>query len=158
MKKTPPDRIVIYCDGACSGNQFTRNKGGWGAVLRYGDHVREISGGERDTTNQRMELTACISALEILKKRPLRVDVYSDSAYLVSCIRQGWYRKWQLNGWRNAAKKPVENRDLWERLIALLGSHEVAFHKVEGHHGVELNERADALARKGAGVREEKDR
>ena len=150
MKRSAPERVVVYCDGACSGNQFARNKGGWGAVLRYGDHFREISGGERDTTNQRMELTACIRALEVLKKTPLRVEVYSDSAYLVNCIRQGWYRKWQRNGWRNSARKPVENRDLWERLIGLLEAHEVTFHKVEGHQGVELNERADELARSGA--------
>ena len=149
MKKTASDRIVIYCDGACSGNQFKRNKGGWGAVLRYGDHVREISGGERDTSNQRMELTACISALTLVKKRDLRIEVYSDSAYLVNCIREGWYRKWQRNGWKNAAKKPVENRDLWERLIGLLSASKVSFYKVEAHAGVELNERADALARNG---------
>lgn len=149
MKKTAADRIVIYCDGACSGNQFTRNKGGWGAVLKYRDRVREISGGETDTSNQRMELTACISALELLKTKDLRVEVYSDSAYLVNCIRQGWYRKWLQNGWKNAAKKPVDNRDLWERLISLLAEYQVTFHKVQGHAGDRLNERADALARKG---------
>jgi len=149
MKKTATDRILIYCDGACSGNQFARNKGGWGAVLKYRDRVREISGGETDTSNQRMELTACINALALVKKKDLRIEVYSDSAYLVNCIRQGWYRRWQRNGWKNIAKKPVENRDLWERLISLLAEFDVTFHKVQGHAGIELNERADALARKG---------
>jgi ribonuclease HI len=140
---------VIYCDGACSGNQSARNFGGWGAVLQYRDKVKEIYGGERDTTNQRMELTACISALESIKSNDIPISIYSDSAYLVNCMRQKWHVTWQKNGWKNAKKQPVENQDLWKSLLELLAGHSVRFHKVEGHTGVELNERADQLAQKG---------
>jgi ribonuclease HI len=143
------DSITIYCDGACSGNQSAKNVGGWGAILNYRGHVKELHGGERNTSNQRMELTACIKALEAIKvKKP--ITIFSDSAYLVNCIHQRWYERWQRNGWKNAKKQPVENKDLWMRLLELLNDHEVTFHKVEGHAGVELNERADALARRGA--------
>jgi ribonuclease HI len=143
------DSITIYCDGACSGNQSAKNVGGWGAVLNYRGHVKELHGGVRNTSNQRMELTACIKALEAIKaKKP--ITIFSDSAYLVNCIHQRWYERWQRNGWKNAKKQPVENKDLWMRLLELLNDHEVTFHKVEGHAGVELNERADALARRGA--------
>lgn len=143
------EKIVIYCDGACSGNQERNNRGGWGAVLKYKDRVKTIYGGEKNTTNNRMELTACIKALEQVRWEKARIDVYTDSAYLVNCIQQGWYKRWQENGWKTAKKKPVENRDLWERLLALLDKHEVTFHKVEGHAGVELNELADELANRG---------
>lgn len=142
-------KIVIYCDGACSGNQFNKNVGGWGALLKYKDITREIYGGERNTTNQRMELTACIKALEQVKATDLHVDVYSDSAYLVNCIKDKWYKKWIANGWKNAKGQPVENRDLWEKLLSFLGKYDVSFHKVTGHAGNLLNERADELARKG---------
>lgn len=143
------DSIIIYCDGACSGNQFRKNAGGWGAILKHGDLVKEIHGGELNTTNQRMELTACIRALEQLKSGKYDVAVYTDSAYLVNCIHNKWYAAWQKNGWKNAAKKPVENRDLWERLLTLLSMYRVAFIKVAGHSGDPLNERADELARQG---------
>ena len=142
-------RITIYCDGACSGNQSARNIGGWGAVLQYHDKTKEIHGGERDTSNQRMELTACIRALESIKSKDIPVDVYSDSAYLINCMREKWYVTWQKNGWKNAKKQPVENQDLWKHLLNVLTVHAVRFHKVEGHAGVELNERADQLARQG---------
>jgi ribonuclease HI len=142
-------RIIIYCDGACSGNQSTRNKGGWGAILEYKDNLKELCGGEHNTSNQRMELTACIKALEIVKGDGVQVDVYSDSAYLVNCIHQKWYMNWQKNGWKNAKKQPVENQDLWKRLLDLIHRHNVRFHKVTGHSGVELNERADQLAQTG---------
>ena len=143
------ERIIIYCDGACSGNQYKNNAGGWGAILKYKDHVREIHGGELNTTNQRMELTACIRALEAVKSNGHTIDVHTDSAYLANCINKKWYINWQRNGWLNANKKPVENRDLWEKLLALLSSHKVNFIKVAGHSGDELNERADELALRG---------
>ena len=143
------DNIIIYCDGACSGNQYRINAGGWGAILKQGDLLKEIHGGELNTTNQRMELTACIRALEQLKSGKYDVAVYTDSAYLVNCIHNKWYIAWQKNGWKNAAKKAVENRDLWESLLALLSSYKVVFIKVAGHSGNKLNERADELARQG---------
>jgi len=143
------DKIIIYCDGACSGNQYHTNAGGWGAILQHGGRLKEIHGGELDTSNQRMELTACIKALEQLKSGKYAVEVYTDSAYLVNCINSKWYIAWQRNGWKNAAKKPVVNRDLWERLLTLLSSYEAVFIKVAGHSGNRLNERADELARQG---------
>ncbi len=143
------DKIIIYCDGACSGNQYRTNAGGWGAILQHGNLLKEIHGGELNTTNQRMELTACIRALEQLKSGKYTVEVYTDSAYLVNCIHHKWYIAWQKNGWKNAAKKPVENRDLWEKLLGLLSLYKVVFIKVAGHSGNTLNERADELARQG---------
>jgi len=143
------EKIVIYCDGACSGNQFDVNKGGWGAVLQYQDKVKEIWGGEDNTTNQRMELIACIKALEQIKDSNLAIEVYSDSAYLVNCINQKWYERWQINGWKNARKEPVENKDLWLKLLDLLRKRKVAFHKVKGHSTSTLNELADNLAKRG---------
>ncbi len=143
------DKIIIYCDGACSGNQYHVNAGGWGAILRHGGRVKEIYGGELNTTNQRMEVMACIKALEQIKSTGLLIEVYTDSAYLVNCMQKKWYLTWQKNGWQNAKKQPVENRDLWERLLGLLSKYQVHFHKVAGHSGDELNERADELARQG---------
>ncbi len=141
------EAVIIYCDGACSGNQFKGNRGGWGAVLLYKGAVKEIRGGARDTSNQRMELMGCIAALECLKGAGLDVVVHSDSAYLVNGMQQRWYERWEKNGWLNYHRKPVENRDLWERLLALVRTHQVTFKKVAGHTGVEQNERADELAR-----------
>jgi ribonuclease HI len=143
------DKILIHCDGACSGNQYRCNAGGWGAVLQQGSRTKEIYGGEKNTTNQRMELTACIMALEQLKSNKYAVEVYTDSAYLANCMQKKWYATWQKNGWHNAARKPVENRDLWERLLALTSLYKVKFIKVAGHSGNKLNERADELARQG---------
>lgn len=142
-------RVTIYCDGACSNNQSKINAGGWGAILQYGDDKKEIHGGELNTTNQRMELTACIRALEQVKSTAYTIDVHTDSAYLSNAINRKWYITWQRNGWLNANKKPVENRDLWERLLALLSRYKVNFIKVAGHSGNEMNERADELARLG---------
>lgn len=136
--------VTIYTDGACSGNP---GPGGWAAVLIYNNHQKEISGREDLTTNNRMELTASIEALKQLKE-PCHVHIYSDSAYLVNAFRKKWVEKWKKNGWRTAAKEPVENRDLWEGLIALLQIHRVEWHKVEGHRGDPYNERCDRLARK----------
>jgi len=143
------NKIIIYCDGACSGNQFKNNRGGWGAVLKYNDYTKNLYGGERNTTNQRMELTACIRALAEVKAEDIDIEIYSDSAYLVNCIQKKWYEKWMKNGWMNYRKKPVENKDLWTSLLDLLAKHNVKFIKVSGHSGVELNELADELARKG---------
>jgi ribonuclease HI len=143
------DKIIIYCDGACSGNQYQCNTGGWGAILQQGSRLKEIHGGERNTTNQRMELTACIRALEQLKSGKYAVEVYTDSAYLVNCMQKKWYATWRRNGWINSARKPVENRDLWEKLLSLISLYKVKFIKVAGHSGNKRNERADELARQG---------
>jgi ribonuclease HI len=138
--------VVIYTDGACSGNP---GPGGWGAVLMYGTAAKEISGGERNTTNNRMELMAAIQALETLKE-PVRVRLHTDSAYIVNCFHQAWHERWQRNGWRNSKKEPVENRDLWERLLALTKRHQVEFVKVKGHSDDQWNTRCDELARAAA--------
>ena len=136
--------IVMYTDGACSGNP---GPGGWGALLIEEGRELELSGGENPTTNQRMELTAPLEGLRSLAGRR-RVAIYSDSAYVINCFRDRWYERWRKNGWINSQKKPVENRDLWEPLIALaLERHDVTWHKVAGHSGDPLNDRADALAR-----------
>jgi ribonuclease HI len=136
--------VTIHTDGACSGNP---GPGGWGAILSFGDHQKELKGGEPHTTNNRMELMAAISALEALK-RPCRVDLYTDSEYLRGGIT-GWIRTWKKNGWRTADKKPVKNSDLWQRLDAAVGTHHVQWHWVRGHAGHAMNERADELAREG---------
>jgi ribonuclease HI len=135
--------VTIYTDGACSGNP---GPGGWAAVLMHNEHRKELSGGEKLTTNNRMELTAVIEALKRLKE-PCRVKVHSDSAYLVNCFRQGWYRAWQMNGWKNSKNEPVENRDLWEELLRLMDIHQVEYVKVKGHSDSEWNNRCDLLAR-----------
>jgi ribonuclease HI len=145
-----PAQVTIHTDGACSGNP---GPGGWGAILSWNDQEREIKGGERHTTNNRMELMAAISALEALT-RPCQVDLYTDSQYLRGGIT-GWIRQWKRNGWRTADKKPVKNVDLWQRLEAAIERHEVRWHWVRGHAGHDLNERADELAR--AGLREARD-
>ena len=134
--------VAIYTDGACRGNP---GPGGWGAVLLYGGHRREISGAAAQTTNNRMELTAAIRALEALT-RPSAVDLYTDSTYLKDGITR-WLPNWKARGWRTAAKTPVKNRDLWETLDALVGRHDVTWHWVRGHAGNAENERADTLAR-----------
>ncbi len=120
--------------------------GGWAAVLMYKEHHKEISGGEEVTTNNRMELTAVIEALSRLKE-PCRVKVHSDSAYIVNCMQQKWYEKWAKNGWMTSGKKPVENQDLWKKLLALMEKHDVEFVKVKGHSNVTWNNRCDELAR-----------
>ncbi len=134
--------VAIYTDGACSGNP---GPGGWGAVLLYGEHRREISGASADTTNNRMELTAAIRALEALK-RPTDVALYTDSTYVKDGITR-WLPGWKAKGWRTASKSPVKNRDLWEALDALVQRHDVSWHWVRGHAGNLENERADTLAR-----------
>ncbi|QYJ03408.1 ribonuclease HI [Nocardioides panacisoli] len=140
-----PEVVTIHTDGACSGNP---GPGGWGAILRYGDHERELHGGEAATTNNRMELMAAIRGLESLT-RPSRVALYTDSTYVRSGILS-WLANWKANGWRTAAKKPVKNVDLWQRLDEARRTHEVEWHWVKGHAGDPGNERADELARLGA--------
>lgn len=136
--------VVIYTDGACSGNP---GPGGWGAVLISDAHEREIWGGEPLTTNNRMELTAAIQALESLK-RPCSVELHTDSQYVRQGITQ-WMQGWKLRGWRTADRQPVKNEDLWRRLDLARSHHEVVWRWVRGHAGHPLNERADALARRG---------
>jgi ribonuclease HI len=136
--------VVIHTDGACSGNP---GPGGFGAILAFGDHVKELKGGEPHTTNNRMELMAAIAAFESLK-RPCLVDLHTDSQYLRNGIMT-WIKQWKRNGWRTADKKPVKNVDLWQRLEAALEQHRVHWHWVKGHAGDALNERADLLAREG---------
>ena len=142
MKQT--QHIEAFTDGACSGNP---GPGGWGVWLRYGEHEKELCGGEDDTTNQRMELQAAIEALKALK-RPSKITIYSDSQYVVQGITE-WIDGWKKRGWKNAAKKPVSNQDLWEALDQLNHIHQVTWQWVKGHAGHEGNERADALARQG---------
>ncbi|MDR1954175.1 MAG: ribonuclease HI [Clostridiales Family XIII bacterium] len=125
--------VNIYTDGACAGNQNKQNLGGWGAILEYGKHLKELYGGEKDTTNNRMEVMALIAALSALNKDKQQVNVFSDSSYLTNCLRNKWYAKWQRNGWQTSSKSPVENRDLWEQLLAFLPIHDFRFYHVKGH-------------------------
>jgi ribonuclease HI len=145
-REKPTDRpqVTAYTDGACSGNP---GPGGWGAILIYGSHRKELNGGERATTNNRMELMGAISALEALK-RPSRVDIHTDSEYVQKGI-SGWIDGWKRNGWRTSARQPVKNTDLWQRLDAARATHDVRWHWLRGHAGNPENERADELARAG---------
>ena len=136
------DHVVVFTDGACSGNP---GPGGWGAILAWGEREKNLCGGEPLTTNNRMELMAAIAAFEALK-RPCRVDVHTDSQYLRNGILS-WINTWKRNGWRTSDKKPVKNVDLWQRLDAALAKHQVEWHWVKGHSGHDMNERADVLAR-----------
>jgi ribonuclease HI len=138
------ERVTIHTDGACSGNP---GPGGWGAILQWGDKMRELKGGEAHTTNNRMELMAAIMALETLK-RACDIDLHTDSQYLRNGIMT-WIHGWKRNGWKTSDKKPVKNVDLWQRLDAALGQHDIKWHWVKGHAGHDLNERADELAREG---------
>ena len=134
--------VTIYTDGACSGNP---GPGGWGAVLRYGEYEREMSGGEGSTTNNRMELTGVITALEALRE-PCIVELYSDSKYVVDALSKGWAVSWRKRGWIKADKKPALNADLWEKLLSLAEMHELRCHWVRGHAENEYNNRCDELA------------
>lgn len=126
--------IRIYTDGACSNNQSDINFGGWGAVLIYGNHIKKIYGGEKNTTNNRMELKAVINALEILKRKDIPVEIFTDSAYIVNCFKEEWYKKWIINNWERSKKESVLNRDLWEKLIELYKSlKQVKFSKIKAH-------------------------
>ncbi|MDD3693291.1 MAG: ribonuclease HI [Oscillospiraceae bacterium] len=135
-------KIEIFTDGACSGNP---GPGGWGAILRYKGHVKELSGGAPQTTNNRMELTAVIEALKALNE-PCEVVITSDSRYVTDAIKKGWARSWQKKGWRKSDGKPALNADLWECLLTLLDKHKVSFIWVRGHEGHPENERCDEIA------------
>ena len=137
------EEVTIYTDGACSGNP---GPGGWGAILMYKDNKKEISGGKENTTNNVMELTAVIEALKLLKF-PCKVNLYSDSAYVVNAFNQKWIYGWMKNGWKNSSKEPVKNKELWQELYQLTKIHEVTFIKVKGHSDNEYNNRCDELAR-----------
>lgn len=137
------EEVTIYTDGACSGNP---GPGGWGCVLLYKESRKEMSGGSKNTTNNIMEVTAVIEALKTLKF-PCKVNLHSDSAYVVNCFNQGWIYNWQKNGWRTANKEPVKNKELWQELYNLTKIHQVNFVKVKGHSTNELNNRCDELAR-----------
>ncbi|MDY3989341.1 MAG: ribonuclease HI [Massilioclostridium sp.] len=135
-------KVDIYTDGACSGNP---GPGGWGAILRFGPHEKELSGGEPNTTNNRMELTAVIQALSALKES-CEITIHSDSKYIIDAIQQGWAKKWRANGWMRNKKDKALNPDLWGKLLDLLEQHQVTFHWVKGHAGHPENERCDQLA------------
>lgn len=139
------DNVTIYTDGACSGNP---GPGGWGALLMAGNNKKEISGGKKDTTNNIMELTAVIESLKLLK-HPCKVDLYSDSAYVVNAFLQNWIYGWMRNGWKNSNKEEVKNKELWQELLNLTNVHDVTFHKVKGHSDNKYNNRCDELARDG---------
>lgn len=135
------NKVTIYTDGGCRGNP---GPGGWGAVLLFGDHRKELLGAEADTTNNRMELTAAIEGLKAMK-RPVEADLYTDSQYVRQGITQ-WIHGWKKNGWKTSNKQPVKNKDLWMALDELMSQHKVTWHWVKGHAGDPNNERADALA------------
>ena len=137
------EKVTIYTDGACSGNP---GPGGWGTILMYKDIKKEISGGNKNTTNNVMELTAVIEGLKMLKF-PCEVKIYSDSAYVVNAFMQKWIYGWLKNGWKNSSKEPVKNKELWEELYSLTKTHNVEFIKVKGHSDNEYNNRCDELAR-----------
>ena len=138
------NKVIVHTDGACSGNP---GPGGWGAILDYNGTRKELSGGEADTTNNRMELMGAIAALEALK-RPCVVEMHVDSNYVKDGITK-WIHGWKKNGWKTADKKPVKNAELWQRLDAALSEHQISWHWVKGHAGHDENERADELAREG---------
>ncbi len=135
-------QVTLYTDGACSGNP---GPGGWGAILIYGRHEKELSGGEKATTNNRMELTAVIKGLEALSE-PCQVDLWSDSKYVIDALEKGWAKGWRARGWVKGDKKPALNPDLWERLLELCQEHRVTLHWVKGHADDPYNERCDRLA------------
>ncbi len=137
------EEVTIYTDGACSGNP---GPGGYGAILIFGENRKEISGGKESTTNNVMELSAVIEALKLLK-RPCKVQLYSDSAYVVNAFLQHWIDGWLKNNWKNSNKEEVKNKELWQELINLTKVHDVTFNKVKGHSDNELNNRCDELAR-----------
>ena len=134
--------VNLYTDGACSGNP---GPGGWGVILEYMGHEKELSGGEDSTTNNRMELTAVIRGLEQLKE-PCRVELYSDSKYVIDGLEKGWAESWKKRGWIKSDKKPALNPDLWERLLELVHTHKVSYHWIKGHAQNEKNNRCDQLA------------
>jgi len=141
MSKSLPE-VILYTDGACSGNP---GPGGWGALLIWNGKEKELSGGDPDSTNNRMEMQAVIEGLKALNRK-CHVKVHSDSALIINAFTKGWVKNWQKNGWKKADKKPVENRELWEEMIHYVNQHEVSWIKVKGHSDNELNNRVDQLA------------
>jgi ribonuclease HI len=142
------ENVIIYCDGGCRGNQNTENIGGWGVVFKYKDKMKQLYGGEKNTTNNIMELTAAIKALEVIKTTNIPIQMYIDSAYVINGMNE-WIHGWIKKGWKKSNKKPVENKELWIKLNELRNKQSsVEFIKVKGHDGVELNELADTLANK----------
>lgn len=139
-------RVVLTTDGACLGNP---GPGGWGALLRFGDHEKMLSGGERDSTNNRMELSAVIHGLRALTQ-PCDVKIVTDSKYVMNAFVEGWFKNWERNGWMTAAKKPVKNQDLWQELADEIHKHQIEWKWVKGHAGHEDNERVDVAAREAA--------
>lgn len=126
--------VNLYTDGACANNQSSTNLGGWGTVLEYGENVKTLFGGAINTTNNIMEMTAVIEGLKALKSKDVKINIFSDSAYVVNCFNQEWYQKWRMNGWINSSKKTVENKDLWVELIDLVESFDdITFYRVKGH-------------------------
>jgi len=135
-------KVEIFCDGACSGNP---GPGGWGAIVRDNETEKELSGGEEKTTNNRMELAACIAALRTLEEK-CRVTIHTDSQYLANAFCKGWLENWQKRGWRTSGRTPVKNRDLWETLLELVKFHEIEWNWIPGHSGHPENERCDRMA------------
>ena len=135
--------LRMYTDGACANNQEDVNFGGWGTILEYGNNRKELYGGEKNTTNNRMELKAVIEGFKALKRDGLEIEIFSDSSYVMNCFREKWYVNWQRNGWKTSKKEPVENRELWEELLSLTGRHKVSFYRVKGH--VNLNSESTDL-------------
>lgn len=138
------EKVIIYTDGACSGNP---GPGGWGVVLMYKEHKKELSGGNKETTNNIMEITAVLEGLKALKK-DCEVEIYSDSAYVVNAFNNNWIDSWKKNNWRNAKKEEVKNKELWQELDSLVQKYKAVFIKVKGHSTNEYNNRCDELARK----------
>ena len=134
--------LKMYTDGACANNQGEENYGGWGAILEFGEHNKELYGGEANTTNNRMELKAVIEGFRALKREGLEIEVFSDSSYVMNCFREKWYVNWQKNGWKTSKKNPVENRELWEELLNLVSRHKVRFCRVKGHVNLETSTEA----------------
>ncbi len=145
------EEVKIYADGSCLANHSKNNFGGWAALLLWKDKSKEILGAEADTTNNRMELTSCLKALQTLKRRDLKVRVYMDSSYIINAIKKGWLKKWQKNSWKKSDGKSVENKDLWLELLQTIEQFEdIQFDKVPAHRDDQLNNYVDKLARKAA--------
>ena len=142
------NKIQIYCDGGCQNNGQENNVGGWGVVMIFNSHIKQFWGWTIDTTNQQMELQACIQALKKLKTDEYKVEIYSDSAYLINAFNKKWLDKWESNDWRTYDKKPVKNKKLWQELIVLNELYDIEFYHVQGHNGNRYNEQADSLVQK----------
>lgn len=147
--------IYLYTDGACSGNQYDENKGGWGAILQYGNHKKELYGSKINTTNNVMELTAMIEGLKAISEESVHVEVFSDSAYIVDCILKKWYVNWQKNGWKTSKKTPVENQELWEALLYQIQRlKDVQLFKVKGHLDVKKTKEVQKWYQKFISIRQ----